>query len=130
MLPGVTIGRDSVVGAGSVVTRDIAPNTLMTGAAASARRTWSHRAAPVLCRGGGPSDRRLGSHPIDGAGHGVHHGDEPSEGDAVAGLLGKIKNFLRSPRGQQMAGRARQMAQDPRNRDRVGKAMRRFRGPR
>lgn len=31
VLPGVTIGRNSVIGAGSVVTRDIPPNVLATG---------------------------------------------------------------------------------------------------
>lgn len=31
ILPGVTIGRKSVVGAGSVVTRDVPPNSLATG---------------------------------------------------------------------------------------------------
>ena len=31
VLPGVTIGADSVVGAGSVVTRDVAPDTLVAG---------------------------------------------------------------------------------------------------
>ncbi|TDB92781.1 sugar O-acetyltransferase [Micromonospora fluostatini] len=40
VLPGVTIGRNCVVGAGAVVTRDVPPNTLVTGPAASARRTW------------------------------------------------------------------------------------------
>jgi maltose O-acetyltransferase len=31
VMPGVTIGRDSVVGAGSVVTRDVPPRTLAAG---------------------------------------------------------------------------------------------------
>lgn len=31
ILPGVTIGPDSVVGAGSVVTRDVPPNTVAAG---------------------------------------------------------------------------------------------------
>ncbi len=31
VLPGVTIGRNSVVGAGAVVTRDVPPDTLVTG---------------------------------------------------------------------------------------------------
>lgn len=31
VLPGVTIGRNSVVGAGSVVTRDVPPNVLVVG---------------------------------------------------------------------------------------------------
>ena len=41
VLPGVTIGRDSVVGAGTVVTKDVPANTLVTGPAASVRRTWN-----------------------------------------------------------------------------------------
>lgn len=31
VMPGVTIGRDSCIGAGSVVTRDVAPRTLAAG---------------------------------------------------------------------------------------------------
>ena len=31
ILPGVTIGPDAIVGAGSVVTRDVAPNTIVAG---------------------------------------------------------------------------------------------------
>ena len=31
ILPGVTIGADSVVAAGAVVTRDVAPATLVAG---------------------------------------------------------------------------------------------------
>lgn len=31
LLPGVTVGADSVVGAGAVVTRDVAPNTVVAG---------------------------------------------------------------------------------------------------
>jgi maltose O-acetyltransferase len=31
VLPGVTIGHDSVIGAGSVVTRDVPPRTLSAG---------------------------------------------------------------------------------------------------
>ncbi|SCE85025.1 Acetyltransferase (isoleucine patch superfamily) [Micromonospora echinospora] len=41
VLPGVTIGRNSVVGAGAVVTRDVGPNTLVTGPAAAERRSWN-----------------------------------------------------------------------------------------
>lgn len=40
VLPGVTIGRGSVVGAGAVVTGDVPENTLVTGPAATVRRTW------------------------------------------------------------------------------------------
>lgn len=31
ILPGITVGEDAVVGAGSVVTRDVAPNTVVAG---------------------------------------------------------------------------------------------------
>lgn len=31
ILPGVSIGDNAVVGAGSVVTRDVAPNTVVAG---------------------------------------------------------------------------------------------------
>jgi maltose O-acetyltransferase len=41
ILPGVTIGRAGVVGAGSVVTKDVEPYTLVAGAPAQFRR---HRA--------------------------------------------------------------------------------------
>ncbi|MGF0117974.1 sugar O-acetyltransferase [Promicromonospora sp. Marseille-Q5078] len=40
ILPGVTIGRDSVVAAGSVVTEDVPPRSLVTGTSATVRRTW------------------------------------------------------------------------------------------
>lgn len=38
ILPGVTVGENSVVGAGAVVTRNIARDTLVTGPAATQRR--------------------------------------------------------------------------------------------
>jgi acetyltransferase-like isoleucine patch superfamily enzyme len=38
VLPGVTIGRDSVVGAGAVVARDVPPMTVVTGAGHVERR--------------------------------------------------------------------------------------------
>ncbi|WP_198153762.1 sugar O-acetyltransferase [Catenuloplanes japonicus] len=38
VLPGVTIGRNSVVGAGTVVSRDVPPDTLVTGPTAVVRK--------------------------------------------------------------------------------------------
>ncbi|MEW2109515.1 DapH/DapD/GlmU-related protein [Streptomyces albidoflavus] len=40
VLPGVTIGRGAVVGAATVVTKDVPPHTLVTGPAASVRKRW------------------------------------------------------------------------------------------
>lgn len=40
VLPGVTIGRDSVIAAGSVVADDVPPRSLVTGGKATVRRTW------------------------------------------------------------------------------------------
>lgn len=40
ILPGVSIGRDSVVAAGAVVADDVPPATLVTGGKAAANRHW------------------------------------------------------------------------------------------
>jgi acetyltransferase-like isoleucine patch superfamily enzyme len=40
ILPGVSIGRDSVIAAGAVVADDVPPATLITGDKASVRRQW------------------------------------------------------------------------------------------
>ncbi|WP_079570474.1 sugar O-acetyltransferase [Krasilnikoviella flava] len=40
ILPGVSIGRDSVIAAGSVVADDVPPRSLVTGGKAAVRRTW------------------------------------------------------------------------------------------
>jgi hypothetical protein len=45
----------------------------------------------------------------------------------MAGLFNRIKNFVRSPRGRQMASKAGEMARDPRNRERARQAVQRFR---
>lgn len=40
ILPGVTIGRDSVIAAGAVVADDVPAQSLVTGEKATVRRTW------------------------------------------------------------------------------------------
>ncbi|WP_406269157.1 sugar O-acetyltransferase [Nocardia sp. NBC_00881] len=40
ILPGVKIGENSIVGAGAIVTKDIPPNTVVTGAAATEQKRW------------------------------------------------------------------------------------------
>jgi hypothetical protein len=40
----------------------------------------------------------------------------------MAGLLNRIKTFLRSPKGQRMTNKARELANDPRNRERARRA--------
>ncbi|KQV77100.1 transferase [Aeromicrobium sp. Root344] len=40
ILPGVTIGRDSVIAAGAVVADDVPAQSLVTGAKATVQRTW------------------------------------------------------------------------------------------
>jgi acetyltransferase-like isoleucine patch superfamily enzyme len=40
ILPGVTIGRDSVIAAGAVVADDVPAQSLVTGAKAAVQRTW------------------------------------------------------------------------------------------
>jgi hypothetical protein len=45
----------------------------------------------------------------------------------MAGLLNRIKSFMRSPKGQQMKTKAGEMAKDPRNRERARGAVQRFR---
>ncbi|MBI4064998.1 acyltransferase [Candidatus Gottesmanbacteria bacterium] len=39
ILPGIRIGRESVVGAGAVVTKDVAPRTVVAGVPASYKKT-------------------------------------------------------------------------------------------
>lgn len=41
ILPGVTIGKGAVVAAGSVVTKDVVPNTLVAGAPAQVRKQYA-----------------------------------------------------------------------------------------
>ncbi|MGN7798332.1 sugar O-acetyltransferase [Leifsonia sp. 22587] len=40
ILPGVTIGRDSVIAAGAVVAEDVPPRSLVAGGKATVRRSW------------------------------------------------------------------------------------------
>ncbi|MBE1876054.1 sugar O-acetyltransferase [Myceligenerans pegani] len=40
ILPGVSIGRDAVIAAGSIVADDVPARTLVTGTKAAVRRTW------------------------------------------------------------------------------------------
>ncbi|WP_158073382.1 hypothetical protein [Actinophytocola xanthii] len=45
----------------------------------------------------------------------------------MAGLMNRIKSFMRSPKGQQVTNKAREMARDPRNRERAKQAAQRLR---
>jgi acetyltransferase-like isoleucine patch superfamily enzyme len=64
ILPGLTLGVDSMVGAGAVVTRDVPPNAIVVGNPArivgyvGADRLRETNAAPAVDEGGAP--RRLG----------------------------------------------------------------------
>lgn len=40
ILPGVSIGRDAVIGAGAIVADDVPPTSLVTGTKAALRRRW------------------------------------------------------------------------------------------
>lgn len=43
ILPGITVGEDAMVGAGAVVTKDVAPNAVVYGAAARVQQASSTR---------------------------------------------------------------------------------------
>jgi hypothetical protein len=45
----------------------------------------------------------------------------------MAGLINRVKTFLRSPKGKALTDKARRAASDPRNRDRARDAAARFR---
>lgn len=45
----------------------------------------------------------------------------------MAGLMTRIKSMMRSPKGQQLTTRAREMAKDPSSRRRATEAVQRFR---
>ena len=45
----------------------------------------------------------------------------------MAGLLNRITNFMRSPKGRRVTNRAREMAKDPRNRERARQAAQKLR---
>ena len=46
----------------------------------------------------------------------------------MASFMDKITRFLRSPRGQQLQAKARQVASDPRKRAQAEQLLRKFRG--
>ncbi|MEJ8280738.1 hypothetical protein [Pseudonocardia spirodelae] len=48
----------------------------------------------------------------------------------MAGIVGRISAFLRSPKGRRYSEQAKRMASDPRNRARAQQFLRRFRGGR
>lgn len=45
----------------------------------------------------------------------------------MAGLFNRIKTFMRSPKGQHLTNKARDVAKDPRNRERAREAAKKFR---
>ncbi len=48
----------------------------------------------------------------------------------MAGIIGRISAFLKSPQGRRYSDQAKRMASDPRNRQRAQDMLRRFRGKR
>ncbi|GAA1097086.1 hypothetical protein ACFU8R_03215 [Pseudonocardia alni] len=48
----------------------------------------------------------------------------------MAGIIGRISAFLKSPQGRRYSDQAKRMASDPRNRRRAQDMLRRFRGKR
>lgn len=60
LLPGVTIGDDSVIGAGSVVTRDVPRGVVVTGAPARVQRVLD--AEPVSEDQGAPANTSASTH--------------------------------------------------------------------
>jgi hypothetical protein len=65
---------------------------------------------------------------VGGTGSGYARHDRPRhEENVMAGLLNRIKSFMRSPKGRQMTSKAGRMAKDPRNRARARDAVQKFR---
>lgn len=48
----------------------------------------------------------------------------------MAGIIGRISAFLKSPQGRRYSDQAKRKASDPRNRQRAQDMLRRFRGKR
>ena len=59
VLPGVTIGHDSVVGAGAVVARDVPPLTVVTGAGQVERRNLEQAPGSPWVLSTGPDERTV-----------------------------------------------------------------------
>jgi len=90
ILPGLTIGRRAMVGAGAVVTKDVPPNAIVVGSPATIRG-YVDVAAPEPAPRPGPDDNPVGASTCEVAGVSLHtlplHGD--LRGDLTVGEFGK-----------------------------------------
>jgi len=86
ILPGLTIGRRAMVGAGAVVTKDVPPNAIVVGSPATIRG-YVDVAAPEPAPRPGPDDNPVGASTCEVAGVSLHtlplHGD--LRGDLTVG---------------------------------------------